>query len=49
MRGLVIAAVLGASTGAVAAAAVFALVSGGLDAWYAVIDWRDMRRERNAR
>lgn len=48
MRDLVVAAVLGAATGAITAAVVAALVMGGLDAFYAISEWRDMRRERSA-
>lgn len=48
MRDLVIAAVLGAGMGAVAACVAFLIASAGTDRHYEMADWRDMRRERSA-
>lgn len=48
MRDLVIAAVLGAGMGAIAAVVAFLLATVGTDRHYEIADWRDMRRERSA-
>lgn len=48
MRDLLIAAVLGAGAGAVAAVVAFLLASVGTDRHYEMTDWRDMRQERSA-